>query len=94
MTQIVQIVGALLVLAGFVGAQARWLDQRGYPYLLLNLLGSGILALLAYLDHQWGFLLLEAAWAVVSAWGVARRVSSDRGAPAATAEAPLGGQHG
>ena len=73
MDQLLQIVGALLVLAGYAGAQIGILDQRSYLYLLLNLLGSAVLAVLAFQDHQWGFLLLEGAWAFVSGWGVVER---------------------
>lgn len=62
----VQIVGALLVLAGFVGAQTGRLDERAWPYLLLNLVGSAILAALAYAAARWGFLLLEGAWFAVT----------------------------
>ena len=70
MDQVVQVVGALLILAGFAGAQFGWLSQRSYTYLVLNLFGSAILAWLAWEDEQWGFLLLEAVWAVVSLWGI------------------------
>jgi hypothetical protein len=70
MGQLVQIAGALAVLAGFVLAQARVLSPRSRRYLTLNLVGSGVLALDAWLHRQWGFLLLEAVWAVVSAWGL------------------------
>jgi len=75
--QILQIVGALLVLAAFGLAQFRVLEQRSTAYLLLNLVGAGILAVEAYAKRQWGFLLLEGAWALVSASGLGRR-SRDR----------------
>jgi len=68
--QIVQVVGALLILAGFAGAQFGFLNQRSNMYLVLNLIGSAILAWLAWVDRQWGFLLLETVWALVSLLGI------------------------
>jgi len=70
MDQIVQVLGALMVLAAFTLAQFRLLDQRSMVYLVLNLVGSAILAVLALIERQWGFLLLEAVWALVSLWGL------------------------
>ena len=74
MEHVLQVIGALLILAAFVLAQVRRLDPHAYPYLVLNLVGSALLAVLAYVDQQWGFLLLEGVWAVVSAWGLVARV--------------------
>lgn len=77
MDQLIQVVGALLILAGFAAVQFDRMRPDSRVYLTLNLLGSIILAVLAYVESQWGFLLLEGVWAIVSAWGLvsALRVS-------------------
>lgn len=62
------------MLAGFALAQFGALSQRSYTYLWLNLVGSGILAILAAMVAQWGFLLLEGVWAIVSLWSLAKRM--------------------
>jgi hypothetical protein len=69
-SQVLQILGALAVLGAFIAVQAGWLMPRSYPSLILNLAGSGLLAVLALIGGQWGFLLLEASWAAVSAAGL------------------------
>ena len=76
-----QIVGALLILAAYAAAQFHYLDQDSRSYLVLNLVGSVILAVLAAVEAQLGFLLLEAVWAIVSAWSLARALRG--GEPAA-----------
>ena len=50
------------------------MSPRSIVYLSLNLVGSLVLAVLALLDADWGFLLLEGVWAVVSAFGLAERL--------------------
>lgn len=68
--QIVQVAGSLLILAAFVASQKGRLATTSMPYLALNLVGSAVLAVLAALHHEYGFLLLEGVWAAVSALGV------------------------
>jgi hypothetical protein len=69
----VQIAGALAVLVAFLLVQRRVLSTRSTLYGVLNLLGSGVLAVDAYLERQWGFVILQAAWAIVAAWSLAVR---------------------
>jgi hypothetical protein len=72
--QLVQILGAVAILTAFALAQFGLLDHRSYPYLVLNVAGAAVLAVLVYIERQWGFLL-EGVWAVVSAWGLVARAS-------------------
>jgi hypothetical protein len=72
MEQVVQVLGALLILAGFAAAQLGRLRVDSVSYLVLNLVGALILAVLALHERQWGFLLLEGVWAIVSAWSLIR----------------------
>lgn len=69
----VQIGGSLLILAPFVLAQLGRLTPVSVAYLILNLVGSVVLAVDAALGHQWGFLLLEGVWAAVSTLSLIRR---------------------
>ncbi len=70
--QVVQVIGALLILVAYAAAQFGALNQRSRVYLVLNLVGSAALTLLAWREEQWGFLLLEGVWALVSLWGLVR----------------------
>jgi hypothetical protein len=72
MDQIVQVVGSLLILAAFISAQRGRLDTGSRAYLALNLAGASVLAVLAALDRQLGFLLLEGTWALVAAHSLTR----------------------
>ena len=70
MDQVAQIVGALLILGAFVLAQRKKLDTGSTTYLLLNVAGATVLAVVAAMGRDWGFLLLEGVWALVSMWGL------------------------
>jgi hypothetical protein len=76
MAQAIQLIGAFLILIAYALAQLGVLAPRGSPFLLLNLAGALVLAGSAYDEEQWGFLVLEVAWAVVSAAGLVRGASA------------------
>jgi DMSO/TMAO reductase YedYZ heme-binding membrane subunit len=70
MDQVIQVVGALLILVAFGAVQFERMETTSRLYLALNLVGSAILAVLALTSSQWGFVLLETVWAFVSGWGL------------------------
>ncbi len=67
MVIVLELGGAVSILAAFTLGQLRLLDQHSLVYLTLNLVGSAVLAVIAFVDERWGFLLLEGVWSIVSA---------------------------
>ena len=76
--QVLEIVGAFLILLGFVGAQTHRWRPDDYTYLLLNFVGSAVLAGVAFEGYRWGFLLLEGVWALISLGGLWTRRRDER----------------
>ena len=64
----------MLILAAYAAAQFGLVGQASRVYLALNLVGSAILAVLAWYAEQLGFLLLEGVWALISAWSLVQRL--------------------
>jgi len=70
----IQFAGALLILIAFILAQlGRW-GTEAWGYLAFNFCGSAALAVNAWMGSQWGFVLLEGVWALVSLYSIAARV--------------------
>lgn len=63
---------ALLLVAYALHLRGR-LAAHSAPYLLLNLLGAGLACLASVLIAYWPFVVLEAAWVLVSAHGLWRQ---------------------
>ena len=76
--QIVSIVGAILILAAFTAQQVKLLEAETKTYQILNLIGGLCLAVTAVSMRQYGFIMLEGSWTVVSAWGLWRVVREAR----------------
>jgi hypothetical protein len=70
MAQAIQIIGALIILGAFAGSQLGEMPTDSRLYLLANLVGSAVLAVIAVIEGQIGFILLEGIWAIVSGWSL------------------------
>jgi hypothetical protein len=68
--QAISVVGALLILLAFAANQLGRIDTSNLSYQIANFVGSGILTIIAVIEAQYGFILLEGTWALVSLWGI------------------------
>jgi hypothetical protein len=70
--QIASFVGAILILVAYTGQQMKWIDSRRAGYNILNAIGSGILAYIAFHPFQIGFVVLESVWSLISIYALLR----------------------
>ncbi len=64
--QLVSLVGAFLILAAYLAINRRWMKPHHRLYNLMNLVGGILLLWVAIVDQRIGFVVLEAAWAVIA----------------------------
>jgi hypothetical protein len=82
MLQVVSVLGALAILAAYAANQLRLIGPSNLSYSAMNLVGSAVLTVIAVIEVQWGFILLEGVWAIVSLWGMITILrNSSSGAP-------------
>lgn len=72
MIQLISLAAALLILIPFAVNQLGRMATTSRGYLGMNFVGSAALTAIAVMDRQSGFILLEGAWALMSAVGLAR----------------------
>jgi len=75
MNQILSVIGAIIILAAYLGVQVKLLEAGRPLFSLLNLVGATLLAYIAVVEEQVGFALLEGAWAVISAFVLYRSLT-------------------
>ena len=71
--QIVQLIGAALILMAFALIQTGRLRPDRLLPIGLNFVGAILLATSALADEQWGFLILNTAWTLIAGWGLVRK---------------------
>ncbi len=77
MLQTVSVVGALAVLGAYAANQLGRVGLENLPYQVANLVGSAILTVIAVVEVQLGFILLEGVWALVSLRSVVKILRGD-----------------
>lgn len=70
MLQVVSVVGALAILGAFAANQLGWIRPSQLSYAAANFFGAGILTVVAVVDGQIGFIVLQGAWTLVSLGGI------------------------
>ncbi len=66
------VLGVLMILAAYAGAQFGRLDPRAPPALLLNLVGASLILASLSVRFNLAAFLMEAAWALLALYGLVR----------------------
>ena len=74
--QLVSLLGAVMQLAAYALMQLGRLPSESYPYQLANVVGSLMMTVVATLNHEYGFILMEAVWFLTSAYGLVKLMRS------------------
>ena len=70
LAKVLSLCGAGVVLVAYAANQMGRMDSRRLPYLLLNLVGGGILTYFAVRAGDPGLMLMEGSWVAISLGGI------------------------
>ena len=92
MDQVAQIIGAMFILSAYIASQQNRMRLDSVQFLGLNTVGAAILAVVAAVNRDLGFLLLEGVWTWVSARGLRRALKIEQEAKRAKTTKGKGGR--
>jgi hypothetical protein len=72
LVQAISLVAACVVLYAFYMQQQGAWQSTEPRYLGCNFAGTAVLTVVAWIGSQWGFVLVEAIWSIVSLRGLVR----------------------
>ena len=72
--QVLSLLGALLQLIVYALMQLGRLACASYPYQLANVSGSLMMTVVATINREYGFILMEGVWCLTSAYGLMRLI--------------------
>ena len=77
--QTISVLGAIMVLGAYAMIQVGYWRELDSGYLALNVIGSLLLGIVALIERQVGFVLLEFTWAGLAFLGVVRAFKTRSG---------------
>jgi hypothetical protein len=83
--QLTSVFGAVLILGAYAGSQRGIFTPERLLYLAMNIVGGTALTAAALAKSQWGFVLLEGTWTLISVVALPRALRVRR---AKNAEGP------
>ncbi|MEP6619530.1 MAG: hypothetical protein ABJE47_09450 [bacterium] len=71
--QLVSLAGAILILFAYLALQRGWMRREDRAFNAINLVGSLLLTYAAVKNGNYGFIVLEGSWALLSLPGTFAR---------------------
>ena len=88
--QFISVAGAAMVLGAYFAYQRGVMGRESRWYNLLNFAGAALLTWVAVVGRQWGFVVLEGTWSLLSLYPLVRaRPSGGAPPPGGTPEPRL-----
>ncbi len=69
-TDIIGFIGVAILLLAFFLQLINKISKESYAYILMNIAGAGIACMASIMLNYLPFIILEAAWTLISVWGL------------------------